>query len=658
VLRPVARLGEDAGRLTRALAVLGGPASLQLTAALASLDTVPAARLADGLRAADVLAAGEALEFAHPILRSAAYEAIPQGERALAHAEAAGLLVRSGAGAERAGLHLLRSEPAGRPEAVDLLRAAAVAATGRGAPGAAAGYLRRALDEPAGPAVRLAVLLDLGVALTRERSTDAPAVLREAVGLAGTPQERGAAALLAARVLGAWGHHESVIVICREALGDGGLDPAAADRLEAKLFGSARISAATAKQAEARARSRLGNPPCNAWHIHAALRATVSGEPPAAALAVLAPVLESHFADVAPDSLLAVYAVLVLIWNDELATALDICDRVLADARSQGSMSMVARASCLRSMIMRRLGYLEEAAADGRVALEFRLATSPPLTVAWAAAFCVEALTRLGRLDEAAAIAATAADRNPPGGWIHTAAFLQARGELRLTQQRHAEALRDLTAAGECWHDLDIVNPAIASWRAGAAAACAALGRSPEAASLASEHLALARKRGSAATLGSALRGYAAAAVKNDGEETLAEAVRLLEATPARCELAFALTDLGGNLRRAGRSADARVPLRRALDLAQRIGSVPLADRARHELIAAGARPRHAAVTGPEALSGVERRVAALAAGGLSNRQIAEHLFITQATVETHLRHAFRKLGITSRADLTAGLSK
>ena len=72
----------------------------------------------------------------------------------------------------------------------------------------------------------------------------------------------------------------------------------------------------------------------------------------------------------------------------------------------------------------------------------------------------------------------------------------------------------------------------------------------------------------------------------------------------------------------------------------------------RQELLAVGARPRRAALTGPDALTSTERRVAALAADGLSNRQIAEHLFVTQATVETHLRHAFRKLAITTRTDL------
>ena len=69
------------------------------------------------------------------------------------------------------------------------------------------------------------------------------------------------------------------------------------------------------------------------------------------------------------------------------------------------------------------------------------------------------------------------------------------------------------------------------------------------------------------------------------------------------------------------------------------------------------ARPRRTALTGPDALTGAERQVAGLAASGLSNRQIAQHLFITLPTVETHLRHAFGKLGITSRTDLPAHLA-
>ena len=149
--------------------------------------------------------------------------------------------------------------------------------------------------------------------------------------------------------------------------------------------------------------------------------------------------------------------------------------------------------------------------------------------------------------------------------------------------------------------------------RAGpAVAACRALGQHDEAAALAAEQLALARKAGRPLTLGIALR------VHGD----LAEAIGVLEASPARYELALALADHGASLRRSGQRT-----------------------------------PRRTALTGPDALTAGERRVAALAADGASNRQIAEHLFVTQATVETHLRHAFRKLNITSRADLPATLN-
>jgi DNA-binding CsgD family transcriptional regulator len=257
----------------------------------------------------------------------------------------------------------------------------------------------------------------------------------------------------------------------------------------------------------------------------------------------------------------------------------------------------------------------------------------------------------------AGAAAPAAGERQPPPGWIHTSLFLQARGALRAAQRRHHEALDDLAAAAAVWRGLDMDNPVSASWRTTAAEVHTALGHPAEATRLAAEQLALARKAGTAATLGAALRGYAATAAGPEAGPSLAEAVDLLEPSPARYELALALTDLGRHLRRNGRAGQARAPLRRALDLAERIGAAPLADRARTELLATGARPRRTALTGPDALTSAERRVAALAAGGMSNRQIAQHLFITMPTVETHLRHAFHKLGITSRADLPAQLA-
>jgi DNA-binding NarL/FixJ family response regulator len=81
-----------------------------------------------------------------------------------------------------------------------------------------------------------------------------------------------------------------------------------------------------------------------------------------------------------------------------------------------------------------------------------------------------------------------------------------------------------------------------------------------------------------------------------------------------------------------------------------------LAGRAREELNAAGARPRRSTLTGPAALTPAEHRVATLAAQGYGNRAIAERLYVTQRTVETHLTHAFQKLDIATRAELPAAL--
>jgi DNA-binding CsgD family transcriptional regulator len=82
-----------------------------------------------------------------------------------------------------------------------------------------------------------------------------------------------------------------------------------------------------------------------------------------------------------------------------------------------------------------------------------------------------------------------------------------------------------------------------------------------------------------------------------------------------------------------------------------------LAERARAELLVLGARPRRLMFSGVEALTATERRVAAMAAEGLSNREIAQSLFVTKKTVETHLRSVYRKLSIASRSELPAQLA-
>jgi DNA-binding CsgD family transcriptional regulator len=112
------------------------------------------------------------------------------------------------------------------------------------------------------------------------------------------------------------------------------------------------------------------------------------------------------------------------------------------------------------------------------------------------------------------------------------------------------------------------------------------------------------------------------------------------------------LVDLGATHRAARQRSAAREPLLEGLALASRCGSHALERRARAELAAIGLRPRRVERDGADSLTPSERRVAELAAAGETNREIAQTLFVTEKTVETHLGRAFRKLDVTSRRQL------
>jgi DNA-binding CsgD family transcriptional regulator len=136
----------------------------------------------------------------------------------------------------------------------------------------------------------------------------------------------------------------------------------------------------------------------------------------------------------------------------------------------------------------------------------------------------------------------------------------------------------------------------------------------------------------------------------------LEQSVTQLEQSPRRLEYAIALLELGAAIRRAGRRADARTPLREALELASACGADAVAVRAHDELVTAGARPRRDPTESRSTLTASELRVARMAAEGMTNREIAQALFLTENTIETHLRSVFRKLDIGSRSQLARAL--
>jgi DNA-binding CsgD family transcriptional regulator len=298
-------------------------------------------------------------------------------------------------------------------------------------------------------------------------------------------------------------------------------------------------------------------------------------------------------------------------------------------------------------------GELADAEAQSRWALEHATGTfaayKQPL------AHLVDVLVERDELEIAAAELAQV----PPPLDSHSITvlpYLMARGRLRAAQRRHREALEDFLAAGRRCELFGIVL-AGHDWRSQAAVMQAFLGQAEQARALARAEVAIARGPGLPRQLGVALRASGLVEGGAAGRNLLAEAVSVLETSAARVETARALADYGAALRRAGQRKQARVPLERALDLAHYCGARRIAARARAELVAAGAKPRREAITGRDALTAAELRVARLAAEGETNQRIAQSLFITTKTASAHLSRVYRKLGVTRRSQLAEALN-
>jgi DNA-binding CsgD family transcriptional regulator len=235
------------------------------------------------------------------------------------------------------------------------------------------------------------------------------------------------------------------------------------------------------------------------------------------------------------------------------------------------------------------------------------------------------------------------------------AVFRHARGVVRLADGDHQGGVDDLRAVGHDLGSLGTLSPGVLPWRAQLAEALAD-GDPDESRELAEDDLRRARAARLPAAEGMALRALALSERDGARIERLEEAVAVLEPSEARLAHARALTDLGVALRTGERSEHARQVLLAALDMAYRCGAKPLAERARAEAVAAGARPRRPYLTGVQALTPSELRVARLAASGQSNTEIAQALFVTKKTVADHLRATYRKLGVSRRKELPRAL--
>jgi DNA-binding CsgD family transcriptional regulator len=655
-LTRIGRVVPDARRLVQAAALLGQGSELRHAAAMAELEVAQAATLADSLVELGVLSAPGPLEFVHPVVRTAILEDQPPGARAVLHARAARLLADEGAAGELVCAHLMQAPPAGEDWAVAQLLRTARAALEDGAPESAASLLIRALAEPPEADRRVEVLSELGRAeALGPDPASAVEHLRDA--LATVDDRRFRDELVGELLSTLWhlGRREELLALARTELErcDPDSERDSRRRLEAALVTGLKFNVAHYGELDSRLEAlapELTGESASERAILAVLaqRRVERAEPVEGAVAAALSALEQGLLiDHAPSLRApAGVALRALIESDEHESAARWIAEGAELARERGSRLGLLTAHRFLAELAYHAGELAAAEADARlVAASWR--ETPSLAAFVAAAVLTQALTAQGRFEEAEeALAELGEGRQYPG--FPNSVVALARGELALARGDAHGAQGHFTRAGEDFP--------YASWRPGAVSANLLLGHRADAIALAEDELVRARGFGARRALGVATRVAGLAHGGERGLELLEESVAVLSGSPAQLERAASLCELGATLRRAKRRADSRPLLRDALELAHRCGAVPLEERARTELRASGARPRRAALSGVEALTASELRVCRLAADGLSNAEIAQALFVTRRTVETHLGNAYRKLEISSRAELPAAL--
>lgn len=665
VLARLGRLGEEAVALARAVAVLGADAEVVHAAALADTDPVVAELTADRLVAAQILAPVRPLEFFHPLIGAAVYDDIPLGARRVAHRRAAELIDRQGESVAQVAGHLLACGPAGDRWVLEVLRNAARQAVATGAPGSASSYLERALAETQLPAVRAELLLELGDAQLQAGLPGATERIRQALELSTDSRRRAEIGLALGRArfsTGDW-------VGAREAFRDGvaalpaadddlsldlhtwhnmlareGVPAVIQERLEALVEDEAPGRTRIERVALAQLASDAGRSGARGHEevVRLARRALADGA-----------LLQDGAGDFAPHGA-ACYA---LMYADESDAAIAELDRAVELSQRRGSPVAFAWFSRLRGTARYFRGELLEALADLESASD---AASEGYGQGLPSARGLLAVCLIERDDPTGAARALMLPSDEPR-WrsqVFFVTYLYGRARLEAQQGKHREALDTLLECGQLAKAMNLANPAATlPWRSEAALLAARLGEPARAAELVAEELRLARAFGAPRALGVALRAAGLIDGGKHGLEQLAQAIRVLDGSGTNLELARALTDYGSALRRSGQRVHARTELERALDLAHHLGARLIANQARAQLTAAGAKPRRDAITGRDALTAAELRVARLAAEGLTNRDIAQALFITTRTVKVHLGRVYRKLDITRRSQLAGALT-
>ena len=638
------RLSAPARRLLDAAAVAGDPFELDLAGEIAGVE--PLAPLDELLLTALVrpTAAPRRFAFRHPIVRHAVYAAAPGGWRLGAHARAAGVLRRRGAGPVELAHHIEQAATAGDTEAVALLAGAAdtLRAT---TPAAAARFyaaaLRLAPADTRGLHWRLA---------DAQQAAGDPAAARDTLlaALEAPGDERLALTVAVANADWALGRNADARQRLQVALADLPAAPSP-DRVRLRL-------ALTMTALEARDLREAEGHAADARDDAVAIGDRVF-EAAARASGTLAVAAQGRGAE-AERALAESVAALERLTPAELATrlpalwmhartrrALGRPDAALADLERGTAMAeRTGRDSQLLPLVVEtastliELGRLAEADEAAREGLERARLSGTPGRLAWAHCALASAALALGDpergLREARAAEAIGAHTGVLAagqpGWCLGAA-LAACGELDAGAAALAAALPDVLPADRAAAVADLVEIELA--RGDVAAAAAAI-----------------------EDTGTAPLAHAAVLLAQDHPREAVTAVApALAAAPLTAARARLLE--GRALAAAGDRPDAIIALRAAAEAFEGFGAQRRAGEAVRELRRLGHRVVRAAEQGAGPLTAREQEVAELVAAGRTNREIAEQLVLSTRTIEAHLRAIYAKLGVRSRVELTRAVS-
>jgi DNA-binding CsgD family transcriptional regulator len=345
----------------------------------------------------------------------------------------------------------------------------------------------------------------------------------------------------------------------------------------------------------------------------------------------------------------------LLMYIGDHGEARTVLDSLIDRVRREGSFFDLAQALNAHASIEGRLGHLASAEAAASEALSLTTAAGLLYSECHSLSYLAVIEAMLGKHEECENHAQRALDLSPRvlAGAQQSARALHALGLSALVRGRVAPAIE----AFERCRDIMSGAPGIVFWQPDLIDAYIRAGRIDDARKLSVTFEREASSLAHEFALVQAARCRATLADVADADAAFDEATRLCDVARwpferARCDLAN-----GERLRRGGQRAAARVQLRSAIEIFDRIGAAGFAERARQELSATGERLRARADDEPERLTTQELQIALLVARGATNREAAASVFLSPKTVEKHLSNAYRKLGVRSRSELARRLS-